>query len=345
MIGKYFRIRASSRAKISASTGLTESQYYEMKMLQARRMGAAYPDSPVWTTNAKGKREGPLPPTYAEKLRKLQRKHNPAKVEDKLSSGAITYLNEWLNDLIYQRRSLFTSATTSKGTRTEDDGIDLTREYLQDPFFPKKNVWRVVGEFSEGECDVRYGRIWDIKVAYTHQQMDFWSNEAIRLYEEQVSEYNYLFGTNGGAISRVLCNMPEDMILSKAYSLVKSSKGPDYTEEELDQAVKRVTRNHTYDDLPINMRVHTKVFDCNPNAEEETKQLVLLCREYLDKRFAQLDSTVQKSVLEYIAERQAARHYADVKGTEERAKEWRAEHWPEAIETPKIQMREAKAAA
>lgn len=332
MIGQYFRIRASSRAKISTATGLSHKQFWEMRKHQYRRMGEN-PKSPVWTVNAKGDREKALPKSYIKKLLTLQRKHRPSKIEDKLSTGAKTLLNTWFQDFIYQRRNFFTSSTTSKGTRKEDDGIDLTRDYLQDPFFPKKNVWRVVGEYSEGELDVRYGRTWDIKVAYTHQQMDLFIQEAIRLYFEQVSEYNYLFRTNGGAISRVLSNMPEDMISSKAYSLVKSKFGPDFTEEELDKAIDSVTRNHTYDDVPLNLRVHTKIFDCNPNAKEETKQLVLMCREYLDKRFSQLSEDRQKSAMTYIKMRLKKAHYMDVKMTEQNAKEWRRDNWETVEET------------
>lgn len=329
MIGHYFRIRASSRSKISNSTGLTNDQYIEMKMLQCRRMGQN-PKSPVWTSSPKtGKREKGWTETMDKKLKALQRKYRPSKIEDKLSPGAITYLNEWVQDFMFQRKNFFAVGTTSKGTRTEDNGIELTGEYLQDPFFPKKNTWRVVGEYSEGECDVRYRRTWDIKVAYTHKQMDFISDEPVRTYREQVSEYNYLFSTSGGAISRVLCNMPADMILSKAYSQVKASKGPDYTEEELNELIDRITRNHTYDDLPIEMRVHTKVFDCNPNAEEETKQLVILCREYIDKRFSQYPEHVQKAALAYIKMRKERSHYMDVKMTNEQAKRWREENWIE----------------
>jgi len=332
MISQHFRIRASSRSKISTSTGLTHNQFWTMRKHQYRRMGQN-PKSPVWTVNKSGKREGPLPKTYAETLLNLQRKHRPSNVKDKLSTGAITYLNKWVQDFMYQRKNYFTSGPTSKGTRKENKAIELTREYLQDPFFPKKNEWRVVGEYSEGECDIRYGRTWDAKVAYTHEQMDFISNEAIRAYEEQVSEYNYLFLTNGGAITRVLCNMPSDMILSKAYSQVKASKGPDFTEDQLNEVIDRLTRNHTYDDLPIEMRVHTKTFDCNPNAEEETKQLVLLCREYIEQRFKEYPEHVQAAALAYIKMRKERSHWADVKGTQERAKAWQEEHYPTTHES------------
>jgi len=328
MISQHFRIRASSRSKISTSTGLTNSQYVEMKLLQCRRMGQN-PNSPVWTSSEKsGKREKGWSETMAKKLLALQRKHRPSNVKDKLSTGAITYLNKWLQDFMYQRKNYFTSGPTSKGTRKEDKAIELTREYLQDPIFPNKNVWRVVGEYSEGECDIRYSRTWDAKVAYTHEQMDFISNEAIRAYKEQVSEYNYLFLTNGGAITRVLCNMPSDMILSKAYNQVKASKGPDFTEDQLNKAIDSLTRNHTYDDLPIEMRVHTKTFDCNPNAEEETKQLVLLCRKYIEQRFKEYPEHVQKAALSYIKMRKERAHWADVKRTQEHAKKWQEENYP-----------------
>ena len=316
MIAEHFRIRCSALHSILTNIkapGLTAKQHDEMKDLQDCR------DGKLMTPTGK-------PATFTanrkERLAELENEHdNPS--PDVLPSGAKTYCDNWLSDFIYGRRSDFGSKQTEKGTRTEDECIEILRDYLQDPFLPGKNAWRVVGEYMEGECDLRYGIVWDIKSAYTHATMPLWDTEPIATNRDQLQGYCELFSAKRAGVAKVLCNMPDDMILREAYYKVKGAKGPDYTEVHLQKVIDKLTHRYTYDDVPLTMRVHTITFDKDPDFVGHVERRVKMCREYITQKFNELPHDKRDAAAAYVTERMERQHRKTIKAINARANEWR----------------------
>lgn len=297
MISAAFRIRCSAIHQIMADVkpaGLTDAERSELAELRLCAKGELLtPTGRVATFTDKRK---------ARRAELEHLKANPRPAE--LPKGARTYCDGWLQNHLYGRKTAFTAKQTEKGTRTEDDGIDLLREYLSDPFLPDKNKRRIIGEYIEGECDIDYSpTVYDIKSAYTHAGMDLHATVPSRAHYCQLQGYGHLFGASRLALARVLCNMPEDMIEREARYAVRSAHGPDYTEAQYDRYLKRLTRRYTYDDVPLELRVHVVEFPYDPDFVASVIERVKMCRAYIDRRFAALPEKKKTAALAYIRRR------------------------------------------
>lgn len=206
---------------------------------------------------------------------------NPREAE--LSTGAKTYATNWLHDRIYRRRREFSAEETEKGNRTENEGFELIKEYLNDPFM-REHPDRVIGKYIEGECDILSPTVlYDNKSAFTHETMPLLTEKVKRAHWCQLQGYCHLYGYKRAARAYTLTNMPEDMIERKALFATKAKYGPDFLEFEYKEQLERLTKKYTYDDQPIELRVMITEFDYEPEFIKQVIDRVKWIRRYIEE--------------------------------------------------------------
>jgi len=281
-----FRIRCSSIHRIMANMkepGLTDKEKHELRELEDCRDGKLLtPTGKVAGFTVKRK----------ERLAELENERdNPTPVD--LPQGAKTVCEEYVRARCWKRRKGFTASSTEKGTRTEEDGIELLRQYLDDEFL-EKNEERVTTEYIEGESDLNapYALI-DVKSIETPFTMPVWKLEPPKVYHDQLQGYGFLYGKENLWLAYTLNNAPEDMIEREARIKCRTQYGPDYTYEEYAEILERTTAQKTYDDLPMALRVRIIKFKYDPSFIESVIERVKMCRGYISKLESELPEDVK----------------------------------------------------
>lgn len=245
----------------------------------------------VATYEAKDK----LTAKQAEELERLKAKRD-AKPE--LPAGAKTYAKNWLHDRIYRRRREFGAEQTEKGNRTESDGFEMIKDYLNDPFMIE-HPDRIEGEYIAGECDIMSPTVlYDCKAAFTHESMPLFDEKVSKAHWCQLQGYGHLYGYKRLARAYVLTDMPEDMIEKKAYYATKAKYGPDFSEHEYQEQLEKMTGKYTYHDVPLSLRVMISEFDYEPDFIEQVIERVKMIREYLTELENGLPDSVKEAVRE-----------------------------------------------
>lgn len=270
-----FRISCSSISKIMAEIkpAFSEAEERELQDLILCEKGELLtPTGKVAGFTTKRK----------ERLAELKdKKDNPPAVE--LPDGAKTVCKDYVRSKVFKRRKGFTSKSTEKGTRTEENGIELLRQYEDDEFL-EKNEWRVIGEYIEGECDILAPSVlYDIKSVETPFTLPVWNLNPSRGYWCQLQGYGYLYSRKKLVLAYTLNNMPEDMIEREARIKCRTKYGTDYTYDEYAEVLEKTTYNKTYDDLPLAMRVRTIAFDYDHAFIDSVIERVKMCRAYIAK--------------------------------------------------------------
>lgn len=252
-----------------ADSGLTDKQYERMVYLVRRRSGK--------TTKTNGDPEAPLTENMVEELRGLLAAHN----RPELPRGAKSYCQDWLKSKVYQRRKEFTAAATEKGMRGEDDAIELLAQHESDPFMVKHEGRQSDG-FIEGECDVLPPEeVFDIKCSKDAFTFPLWEEIVAKGYHDQLQGYGHLYGRKKLALAYCLVNTPEDVIEKNAFYKTRGKYGPDFTQDQYQAILEEETRNNTYDDVPIQLRVKVYRFAFDPAFIGKVIKRVKMCREYI----------------------------------------------------------------
>jgi hypothetical protein len=270
MYAPQFKIRSSSSSNINAEMGLTYKQYWRMIYLIRRKYGK--------TVSVKtGKKEAAITVNQLDELAGLLASHN----RPELPAGAKTICEDWLTAKVYNRRKDFTSKTTEKGNRGEDDAIELTGKYESDPFMTK-NERPSSSEYITGTCDVLTPReVYDTKCSKNPFTFPIWSEAVDSGYYAQLQCYGHLYNRKSLVLAYCLVSTPEDMIERDAYYKTKGKYGPDFTEAQHAEILQEEIRNNTYDDIPIQLRVKLYRFDFDPAFIERVIERVKMCREYI----------------------------------------------------------------
>lgn len=182
---------------------------------------------------------------------------SPAK--DELPSGAITVLNKMISQqLLDWREPEFDFFTTEKGTRCEDQSIDLYNE-VHDEFYVK-NIERVTIGNLTGECDLLdkvKSLVIDIKTAYSKATYPL-VLKLSTLYEWQLRAYMYLYNVDHAELAYCLVSTPPDLV---------SNRDP------LDW--------HEVDDVSEKLRVSTLRIERCPVKESQMLKRLDLCERYI----------------------------------------------------------------
>lgn len=197
------------------------------------------------------------------------------KGEGLLSKTCRTYLESWVNEIVYGRRIEFTSKQTSKGIEVEDDAIVYASGYIPEMGLSSKNTRRFTSQFLQGEPDVISTEyVFDVKSSWSHATFPLYAPGLPESdYEWQVLGYMALTGKTKGRVVYALMSMPEEMILREArYRL-----GQEYSFEEYEE----FAAQFRYDDLPPHLRL--KEYEIQYDAEKiaAIEKRVLECRAYI----------------------------------------------------------------
>lgn len=132
-----------------------------------------------------------------------------------LGDTCTTYLKEWLNEKLFNRRKTFTSKYTDKGLKTEETGITLIA-LTGDYGFIRKNSEQFENEFITGTPDIivkKHSLIIDNKSSWSLDTFPLWSDDLKdKSYDWQVNGYCGLTGMENGKVCFTLNNMSDDMM-------------------------------------------------------------------------------------------------------------------------------------
>lgn len=235
-------------------------------------------------------------------LERLQEKADAGKITDKqretlqeliekrdakpvLQDGAITYLQKWMKEQLYERKQEFTNQYVEKGKLCEPEAIQMLAQYIG-YIDCIKNEQRAEDEYMTGECDLNMPDIIEeIKNSWDVFTFPLFARELPDAkYYYQVQVYMNLYKKNKAAVNYCLINAPESLIDAEAR---KAAYAAGYSEVDMDLYL-QVRDKLTYDNVPIEFRIKRFEIDRNDKVIEAIKERVLLCREYIESEWNKL---------------------------------------------------------
>lgn len=188
-----------------------------------------------------------------------------------LSQTTKTYLMDiYIKEVFGRERPEVISGATTKGTIVESDSLDLVKQVCGENYF--KNKQHYENDWIKGTPDVvtKGDLVVDIK-----SNFDLWtfSKADADVYRWQILGYMILTGKKHGRIDFCLVNTPEEVMFDEVRKL--SWRMPEDEAEEL------VRKNHTFDDIPAELRLKQYHFDYDENLASMVAGKVVAAREYL----------------------------------------------------------------
>lgn len=175
---------------------------------------------------------------------------DPKGKDEILSVGAKTAITKIAKEIIYGYDEQFSSKYTEKGTRVEDESIDLLGSVLLKSFV--KNKERKTNDWITGEADiVTEDSIIDIKSSWSLATFPVLADQGKdKGYEMQLRAYMWLWDKPKATIAYCLVSTPEDLMKWEEQSL----HSVDHIIPEL-----RVTLVHYERDQEIEEKIKFKV--------------------------------------------------------------------------------------
>jgi hypothetical protein len=195
--------------------------------------------------------------------------------KEQLGETARNYLTDlWVSEKLGRKNFAAVNKYTQKGVMVESDSLELVSQYYGKPLFKNQRTFEndyIIGTPDVAEPLIDIKSSWDI---YTFFRTD--RDSALKSYYWQLAGYMYLLGRSEATLIFALADTPEELISDEQYRL--SRYLPD---TDLDA----LTKNFTYDDIPLKMRVREYPVQLAEDDIEKIKEKVNLCRQFL----AQLD--------------------------------------------------------
>lgn len=271
-MSKHWKIHASGATKLMANWNdekLTPNQKEKLELYLKRDA-----DAKLGYVDAKGKKITPVPDGQRKDMMSWIAKMN---APDELPTGAKTFIRDEFVGKHYGNRKSFKSKYTDKGNITEDEAIEMVKEFLKIPF-GEKNEERKENDYIIGTCDLYLNNIvFDIKNAYTCHSFPVFNDPLKEVYKGQGQCYMDLWGVKKYMVAYCLCDMPEEMLIG----MVKSQKftyGETRSDDEIYDDLKT---KHSYSHLPLEQRIRLYPFEYNPEYIKRLKSRVKMARRYL----------------------------------------------------------------
>lgn len=225
---------------------------------------------------------GDITDKQRETLKELIEKRDAKPV---LQEGAITYLQKWMKERIYERRHEFTNQYVEKGKLCEPEAIELVKQYMG-YFECCKNDRPAEDEYMTGECDVEMPEIIEeIKNSWDAFTFPLFATELPDTkYYFQGQVYMKLYNKKRAAINYCLINAPETMIDAEAR---RAAYQAGYSEVDM-ELYEQVRAKLTYDNIPVKFRIKRFEIERNDAVIETIQQRVILCREYIESEWKKL---------------------------------------------------------
>jgi hypothetical protein len=207
--------------------------------------------------------------------------------ENKLSSGALTFIEQKWYENKYQYSKSFWNKYVEKGVNKEVFSISQINEYLG--IFATKNNTFYVNDFSHGTPDIVLPScIIDAKNVWFPESLMLFENGEDKGYIWQIHDYNWLTEKQKGYVVRILVNPPENVIEKEAWTLWKNSGNEGAMTEEFVNEVRDM-----YDweyKMPLHDRIRAYEVNTTDNEHKIMQKAVELMREEwarLDKLFSE----------------------------------------------------------
>lgn len=192
-----------------------------------------------------------------------------------LSESTKTYLRDiYIQEVFGRHHPQIVNGAMQKGTMVESDSMDVLKAATGLTYF--KNNKHLNNDFIKGTPDIiaQDNLVIDIK-----SNWDLWTfaatdeKKATDSYYYQVLGYMWLTGKTKGKLAFCLTNTPEEIMYKETQKLAWS----------MDQAEAEdiIRKNHTFDDVPAELRVKQFDFDYSEQDVEMLKNQIILAREYL----------------------------------------------------------------
>ena len=269
-----YKFRASQLGNIMAqSRGKSNAQKYEdvkVKIKEAQKKHDALRDGLKSKENWKLK---------IEKL--LEQEAELAQVKDvvELSATAKGYLNTVFIKEVYGREKVIYTAPMSKGHQMEESSITLYTENSN--VFCRKNEETFENDYVTGTPDILEGDdlVTDIKTKW-----DIWAFMAedgkSTLYEWQIKAYMWLTDRSKGRMAYTLVSTPPELFYFEV-SRMMYMFGYEEGSEEMNQLEDQMTKNYTYDDIPVDERLKTFDYTLEDEEIEMMRRYIEQARKYL----------------------------------------------------------------
>lgn len=192
-----------------------------------------------------------------------------------LSETTKSYLQEvWIKET-FGREKIVSTPAMQKGTIVESDSMTLVEQVSKETYF-KNNKKLENGEVCGTPDIIGKDFIIDMKSCW-----DLWSfakvdeDSAKKAYYYQVLSYMWLTDTKKASLIFTLVNTPDNLVFDEYNKLAWRM--------DKDEAEKLVRNNHTFDDIPAEMRMKKYDFEYNSQDVFELTEKVLAARVYLEQ--------------------------------------------------------------
>ena len=198
-----------------------------------------------------------------------------------MGASALTALRESFIEYHYGRRKEVYSKYLKKGTEVEEVSIEILSEH--DGVMYIKNDERKENDFIQGECDIAEpDEIIDVKSSW--DLYTFWNAEGpisptgkLSDYGWQLTAYGWLWGVKNLRLAYVMSDTPEDVVEGIIYKNALQMEGGD-SNPKYESMARRIRKQHTFDDLPVQERVRCFSFTLDPNDIDKIKARVEMCQ-------------------------------------------------------------------
>jgi len=206
-----------------------------------------------------------------------------------LSKTAKTVVEEQLLKDVFGINREFWSKETDKGNECEQDSIDLLKK-VGGLFGIEKNETTFKNDFLRGTPDVLGDEpVIDVKTPWSGSTFPWFAQELPdKAYEWQLRGYMALTGRKVGYVAYCLTNATEDIIQDEIRRTCWREKIIEPTDEQVDEIENRVRWQMEFDHVPDALRVKLFKVEHDEKAEQAIRDRVELCREYYNKRLAEL---------------------------------------------------------
>jgi len=197
--------------------------------------------------------------------------------ENKLSKGAMTYVQDWWYGQKFEFQKVFTNKYVQKGNQVEGYSITQINKLLG--IFATKNKQQFENDFIKGTPDIIQDEfIIDVKNVFYPNGLKFFDADEETNYIWQIHGYNYLTGKNKGYVLRVLVNPPDNILEKLIWThWNEAGKVGQYSQDFSDE----ITDLYNFEKLPIEERVRIYPINTSENEIKIIQKAVDLSREYV----------------------------------------------------------------
>ncbi len=202
-----------------------------------------------------------------------------AKMREKpqLSKSVETHLKNKHKAEMFMRNKEIQNKYIDKGLIVEAQAITLYSEVENSPFF--KNQEHFSNDFIKGTPDSIKNKVVDIKSSWDFSTFPLYEDEIPNTdYYWQLQGYMALTGLERAELVYCLVDTPE-VLIEDEIRRVGWKTGFLEVPEEVEEEIRR---NHTYSDIPMEMRVKKYSIDFDPKAIQELYNQIKRCRDYMN---------------------------------------------------------------